>query len=263
VRQLTDDPQWDSWWPRISPDRSTVVFYRTPAGSHDRDFTRTSLWAIGADGSGAVLVRPAGLDKWPVQGHAEWAPDGQSLVMFGGPNRSNPQIFLTDRLGQNPRQITDRPGSNLDPSFAPDGRTIVFVGCPERFCTPGDQEVYTVPVAGGDATRITHDGIRDNDPYYSPDGTQLAWLSQISGVLVGSWDIRIAPAAGGADPRRLVGDDNVNSRPQWSADGRTIYFHRSVKGSGNGFQVWSIGVDGTDPREITAGQPGTNEYPAT
>ena len=262
VRQLTQDPTWDSWWPRISPDRRTILFYRTPAGKHDRDFTRTSLWAVAADGSDPVLVRPAGLDGWPQQGHAEWAPDGASLVMFGGKNRSNPQIFVTNRLGQEPRQITDRPGSNLDPSFSPDGRTIVFVGCPGRFCTPSDQEIYTVPTAGGEPTRLTHDGIHDNDPYYSPDGTRLAWLSQTSGGLPGVWDIRVA-GPDGSDPRRLVGDGNVNSRPQWSADSRTIYFHRLITGSGTGFQIWAIEADGTGLRELTGGQPGASEYPST
>ena len=261
VRQLTNDPAWDSWWPRLSPDRRTIIFYRTPAGTHDRNFTRTALWAVAPDGSAPVLVRPAGLDGWPQQGHAEWSPDGSSLVMFGGRNRSSPQIFVTDRLGQSPRPVTDRPGSNLDPSFAPDGRTIVFVGCPGRFCTPSDQEVYTVPTTGGEVTRLTRDAIRDNDPYYAPDGSRLAWLSQTSGGLPGVWDIRVA-GADGADPRRLVDDGNVNSRPQWSADSRTIYFHRLVPGSGSGFQIWAIRSDGSGLHEITTGQPGTSEYPS-
>src|SRR5688572_10137365 len=44
VRQLSADVRFDSWWPRLAPDRSRVVFYRTPKGVHDTDFTQTSLW---------------------------------------------------------------------------------------------------------------------------------------------------------------------------------------------------------------------------
>lgn len=115
-RQLTDDPSLDSWWPRISPDRRTILFYRAPAGVHDLDATKVSLWAMDADGSNPVELRPAGLDGWTLQGHAEWQPDGTALVMFGG-SRLNPQVFITDPTGQQPRQLTDRGGRNIDPAY--------------------------------------------------------------------------------------------------------------------------------------------------
>lgn len=260
VQALTDDAAFDSWWPRISPDRTTILFYRTPAGSHDKDFAATSLWSIAADGSGLTELRPAGLDGWVQQGHAEWSPDGQSLVMFGG-NRTSPQIFVTDRQGQNPRQVTDRPGANLDPVFSPDGSTIAFVGCPGSICMFNDYEIYTIPVAGGEATRLTDDGARDHDPYYSPDGTKLAWLTQVSGGLPGVWDVLVADA-NGANPRRLAGDDGVTSRPQWSADGQRIIVHRIPPG-GNRFGIFEFQVDGSGERDLTADQPSNNEYPST
>lgn len=261
VIQLTHDGAWDSWWPRLSPDRTTILFYRTPKGAHDRDFTRTNLWAIAADGSHEVLLRPAGLDDWTQQGHAEWAPDGRSLVMFGG-NRTNPQIFVTDAVGQHPRPVTNRPGTNIDPSFAPDGRSIVFIGCPSAVCVFSDYELYRVGTDGrGDAVRLTDDDLRDHDPYYSPDGAHLAWLTQVGGGVVGSWDIRVA-GADGAAPRRLINDDGVSSRPQWSADGSTIYFHR-LRPDGQGFGVFAVAPDGSGLHEVTAGQPGASEYPST
>src|SRR5947209_2461345 len=41
-QRMTTDPRYDSWWPKPSPDRATILFYRTPAGTHDRDYTKTS-----------------------------------------------------------------------------------------------------------------------------------------------------------------------------------------------------------------------------
>jgi Tol biopolymer transport system component len=260
VRPLTDDPAHDSWWPRISPDRRTILFYRTPAGTHDKDFTSTSLWSIAADGSGLTELRPAGLDGWTQQGHAEWSPDGESLVMFGG-SRGNPQIFVTDRQGQHPRQVTDLPGSNLDPVFSPDGGTIAFVGCPETICMFSDYEIYTIPATGGERVRLTNDDVRDHDPYYSPDGTMIAWLAQVEGGLVGVWDVKVA-GADGSDPRLLADDSGVTSRPQWSADGTRIIVHRIPPGGG-AFGIYEFAVDGSGERELTAGQPGSNEYPST
>lgn len=258
-KPLTRDQQYDSWWPRISPDGRTILFYRTPAGSHDRDFTLTSLWVIAADGTDLRELRPAGLDGWTVQGHAEWSPDGTKLVMFGG-SRYNPQIYLTNATGQQPLARTDRGGVNLDPSFSPDGSNIVFVGCPHAICQELDYEIYRLPTTGGQPTRLTNDDIRDHDPYYSPDGRHLAWLSQLSTTGIGIWDIRIA-ANDGANSHRLVGDDAITSKPQWTADSQRIYTHRIAPGATK-FDIYRIKPDGTDLHVITGGQPGNNEYPS-
>jgi len=260
VRALTNDPRYDSWWPRISPDRRTIVFTRTPKGTHDRDYTQVSVWAVAADGSNPVELRPRGLDGWSQQGHPEWSPDGRQLVLFGG-NRTSPQIYITDREGQHPRAITDRPGSNLDPTFAPDGRTVYFVGCPGAICTGGSQEIYRVGVDGGEAERLTNDDLRDQDPYPSPDGTKVAWLTQVEGGLIGVWDVRVGDADG-RNPRLLAGDKGITSRPVWSADSKTLYVHRIPPG-GTSFQLYAADVDGGPLRPLTEGHPGSNEYPST
>jgi Tol biopolymer transport system component len=259
--QLTHDARYDSWWPRLSPDRTRVLFYRTPRGTHDRDFTKTSLWEMASDGSSVTELLPAAAYGWWLQGHVEWSPDEQHLVMFGG-SRTNSQIFVTDANGRNPRQLTHRGGISVDPSWSPDGQSILFIGCPHSICLPHDQEVFRVPMSGGDAIRLTHDGVRDQDPYYSPNGRTLSWLSEVSSRgAQGTWDIRFMPADG-TDPRRLINDENVNSVPRWTPDGQHIMFHRLVYGQGSDFEIWSIRPDGTGLTELTAGQPGSNEYPS-
>lgn len=256
--QLTDDPAYDSWSPRLSPDRRTILFNRTPAGVHDRDHTKSSLWASGADGSDPVELRPAGLDGWDFQGHAEWSPDQRSLVMFGG-NKFNPLIQITDVFGQQPRVVVQRGGANLDPAFTPDGKQIVFVGCPQAICSTKKYEIYQVPVGGGTAVRMTDDNLRDHDPMYSPDGRTLAWLTSYGGLGVGVWDIRVRQ--GDAGLRRLVGDSGVTSRPEFSTSGDYIYTHRIAPG-GTRFDLFRVRPDGTGLVNLTAGQPGSNEYPS-
>ncbi len=264
VTRLTRDPSYDSWSPRLSPDRRTILFHRTPAGVHDLDAAQTSLWAVGVDGTGLVQLRPVGTDGWVLQGHAEWSPDGRRLVMFGG-SRINPQIHVTDALGRQPKALTARPGTNLDPVFSPDGTSIAFVGCPRAVCTEPNYEIYVMPATGGDATRVTDDGMRDHDPMWSPDGRRLAWLTQISLGLPGTWDVRIAIASGRAvdasTATRLVGDNGITSRPEFTPDGSQIVVHRIPPG-GTRFGIYRIPVAGGPLVEITQGHPGNNEYPS-
>ena len=260
IQPVSSDPQFDSWWPRLSPDRRQIVFYRTPKGVHDKDYTQATLWTVNADGSGLRQLRGRGADGWDHQGHAEWSPDGTELVMFGG-SRSNPQVFVTDANGARPRKVTDRPGTNLDPSWSPDGRSIVFVGCPQAICFENDYEIYVVPAAGGAAKRLTNDGLRDHDPYYSPDGKSIAWLSRTDPRgPVGVWNIRIMNADGSGQ-RAVTNDGHINSKPNWSRDGSLIYFHRFEIGRTE-WGIYSIRPDGTGMRELTKGVPGNSEFPS-
>ena len=218
--QLTKDAAYDSWSPRLSPDRRTIAFLRTPRGVHApvRDYSKVSIWAVAADGRNPVQLRPAGLDGWGLQGHPEWSPDGRSLVMFGG-QQGNPQLFITDRLGQQPRALTDRPGQNLDPAFSWDGRSVVFTGCPRALCLRSDYEIYSIPTSGGQAERLTDDDLRDHDPMYSPDGSELAWLTHYGGTGAGIWDVRIRASNGVCAPagERLRRDRPAGGTPAMAA----------------------------------------------
>ena len=260
ARPLTADGRYDSWWPRVSPGRTDVVFYRTPKGVHDTDFVQATLWRVRVDGSDLRELRPKGTDGWDQQGHAEWSPDGSQLVMFGG-SGSNPQIFVTNANGGGPTRVTNRPGTNIDPSWSPDGRSIVFVGCPQAVCFDRDYEIYVVPSSGGEARRLTTNDLRDHDPYFSPDGKSIAWLSRTDPTgPTGIWNIRIMNADGSAQ-RPVTNDGQINSKPSWSSDGTLIYFHRFELVRGR-WGIYTVRPDGSGMLELTKGAPGNSEFPS-
>jgi hypothetical protein len=60
---------------------------------------------------------------------------------------------------------------------------------------------------------------------------------------------------------QLVFDGQINSKPAWSLDGKTIFFHRMVPPEYR-FRVFRISVDGTKLNELSLGSKGTSEFPA-
>jgi TolB protein len=267
--RLTTDVAYENWWPRISPDRTKVVFYRSPAGDPE-NYGEASLWLMNADGTGVTQLRAKGQDGWVMQGHGEWSPDGTKLAMFGSAGAAL-EIFVTDASGRNPVQYTNRGGINTDVSWSPDGTKLLFNGCPDTPCMPADYEIYVmpaIPLAG--ATRLTTDTVASYDPYFSPGGDKLAWLVNVDpsanvipgrSMSLGRWAIRIADADG-SNASYLIDDGNINSKPAFSLDGQTIYFHRMVPPDYH-FNVFRIAKDSTGLTELTTGAGGNNEHPSS
>jgi Tol biopolymer transport system component/imidazolonepropionase-like amidohydrolase len=102
---------------------------------------------------------------------------------------------------------------------SPDGRTVIFD-------LLGD--LYTMPIAGGAATRIAGGLSFESQPAYSPDGKSIAFLSDRSGVE----NLWIANADG-SNPRAVSKDGRTNERPQlmlspaWTPDGQFIVVSKS------------------------------------
>jgi Tol biopolymer transport system component/imidazolonepropionase-like amidohydrolase len=102
---------------------------------------------------------------------------------------------------------------------SPDGQTIVFD-------LLGD--LYTMPIAGGEATRIVGGLSFESQPTFSPDGRTIAFLSDRSGVE----NLWIANADGG-HPRAVSKDGKTNDRPQimvspaWTPDGEFLVVSKS------------------------------------
>jgi len=263
--QLTNNNTYDSWWGRPSPDGARILFCRTPAGVHDTDYSQVSLWCMDSDGTNQVQLRAIGTDGWTIQGHPEWSPDGQSICTIGTAG-GYLQIFVVDADGTNPRQVTTTAINKIDCSWSRDGTYLLIITKPAAGAA-STQEVYRVPAAGGALTRLTTDALEDYDPYYSPDGSRIAWLTQTNpdlyGPGLGAWNIRVMDADG-SNVGFITNDLHINSKPEWSPDGSTIYFHRFVYGAPT--PKWDIyrtpSGGGGALTLVSAGAPGNNTFPA-
>ena len=107
---------------------------------------------------------------------------------------------------------TETTWSNVDVS--PDGSTVLFDML-------GD--VFTVPIEGGKATAVT-DGIEWNyQPTYSPDGTEIVFVSDRAGA-DNLWVMNVD----GSEPRAVTSEKaNLVHNPSWSPDGTYLVAKKS------------------------------------
>ncbi len=122
-----------------------------------------------------------------------------------------------------------------DPQLSPDGRLVAYVVT--ELTEDGDDtqsDVWLVPAAGGEARALTTSTANDDSPRWSPDGKQLAFLSERprpgkTDGDEGKRQVWITRPDGG-EPRLLTRSAGSVSRFEWSRDGKTIaYLAREPK----------------------------------
>lgn len=112
-------------------------------------------------------------------------------------------------------EFTATQGTWMSLDVSPDGQTIVFD-------LLGD--LYTLPVAGGRATRITSGMAYDAQPRFSPDGKSIVFVSDKSGG-DNVWTMRLDFT----DTTQVtMGNGNLYVSPEWSPDGQFIVASRSA-----------------------------------
>ncbi|HVD62096.1 MAG TPA: PDZ domain-containing protein, partial [Gemmatimonadaceae bacterium] len=132
-----------------------------------------------------------------------------------------------------------------DPAISPDRSEIAFV-------SGGD--IWAVPAAGGEARLLISHPANETRPMYSPDGKQLAFVSNRTG----GGDIYILTFATG-DVRQLTFDDGLEQLDGWSRDGHWIYFSSTSHDISGMNDVFRVSADGGTPMEVAADRY-VNEY---
>jgi dipeptidyl aminopeptidase/acylaminoacyl peptidase len=115
----------------------------------------------------------------PNVGGPQLSPDGKLIVYtvttYSLPdNRGTSRVWLADVASGQTRQLTQGPGSDRQPRWSPDGRSVAFVSTRQ-----GGAQLWVLPLAGGEARQVTSlaDGVFD--PVWLPDGKGLLVTSDI------------------------------------------------------------------------------------
>ncbi len=115
------------------------------------------------------------------------------------------------------------------------------------FCAEDD--LWSVPVAGGVARRLTTSLGAVSTPCLSPDGRLLAFAGRDEGA----WEVYVMPAEGGA-ATRLTYQGAMAQVVGWSRDAKQVYYSSEADGAfSRSRQVWAISSQGGAPKVLPWG----------
>jgi len=182
------------------------------------------------DGKALLFNRNGRIERMPVDGDTPTtidtglanrcnndhgiSPDGTQLAISDNSQEDhNSLVYLVPITGGAPRRITKKSPSYWH-GWSPDGKTLAFVG--QR---NGEFDIYTIPTAGGEETRLTTAKGLDDGPEYSPDGKYIYFNSERTGHMQ-IWRMK----ADGSEQEQVFSDDLNNWFPHISPDGHWMVF---------------------------------------
>jgi dipeptidyl aminopeptidase/acylaminoacyl peptidase len=289
--------------PRWSPDGRQLAFVRTPAGqtSGGDNASKTpsaQIYLLAMDGGEARAIT----DVQRGAGNPTWSPDGKTIVFSASTGRNHQEVqdaqsgkdtdkphesdvqvitravyrangnptyvdnehhthIFTIRVAADamdkpaPRQLTDGEFDEGGIAWAPDGSKIYFTSTrvSEPYYTEAGAELFSVPAAGGELTKVASIDGGIGGISVSPDGKRIAFVAALSGKPIRSYsqsDLWVTDATPGSTPRNLtatydydisggIGGDQAAPRGQnrkpilWSADQSSLLVVAAERGSAN------------------------------
>jgi TolB protein len=185
--------------PAWSPDGTKLAFSSSRSGDPE---------IYVADQSGANLKRLTSF-KGPDVSPAWNRKTGAQMAWVSG--RSGlPQIYTMEADGTNPQRLTEE-GYAVSPAWSPNGQFLVFSWIRHYGPgAPGAQDIYIMDIASKQWVQLTHDGGRNDFPYWSPDGRHIIFQSSRSGSEQ-IWTM----LADGTNQKQLSFAGS-NTQPNWS-----------------------------------------------
>lgn len=254
-----------------SPDGSEILYVSNRTGTGD-------VFIYPVDGEPRQLTRDVRNDAGPT-----WSPDGQ-WVAFRSERGRQTDVWLVPAAGGAEIRLTDDPAEESDIQWIPGTTTVAFTtgttasglwtlslaDGTERRLTPdtvrvggynlsrdrtqivyqvlrggGVSDLAVMPASGGAARTLVTGGTNNWAPEWSPDGSQVAFMSNRAG----NDDVWVIDAAGG-DPRRVTDWPTDEWEAEWNADGTALYVISPSEADPLA-DLWLFPLDGGEARRLT------------
>ena len=89
-------------------------------------------------------------------------------------NRNVSRVWLAEVTTGRSRQLTNGPGSDRQPRWSPDGKTLAFISTRDS-----GAQIWVMPAAGGDSRKVSRLAEGAADPIWLPDGSGLIVTSDV------------------------------------------------------------------------------------
>jgi Tol biopolymer transport system component len=244
--------------PALSPDGRYVAFIS------ERELFNFNLFVADAE-TGEVI---ADLDRAGTTGHfnalrfinsaGTWSPNGRRLAFVSFADGDN-QITIWNVLEEEIERSFQVQGvtSMKNPAWSPDGTKLAFTGT-----DGGISDLYVLDLETENVRQLTNDRYADLQPTWSPDGETIAFTTDRKETNLdllapsSNMDIGLIDVASGKITVRQPFGGALHHNPQFSPDGRSLYFvsdqdgfkdvYRMALSSGDLFRVTHLktGVSG-------------------
>ena len=142
------------------------------------------------------------------------SPDNTQIAISHFTNEdATSRIYILPFQGGQPVLVTKNGPSYLH-GWSPDRQRLAY--CAER---GGQYDIYSIPVNGGEETRLTDLPGLDDGPEYSPDGRHI-WFNSTRTGLMQVWRME----ADGSNPTHMIHEDANCWFPHLSPDGKWVVY---------------------------------------
>jgi len=267
---------------QISPDGERVA-YAVKTANAKRDGYQGAVWLASFDGKKQPVQITAGTaqDSTP-----RWSPEGDRIAFTSdrgdvpkGKKRPPRNVFLLTLAGGEARQLTHFSEDCSDLVWSPDGRSIAFVVRDPKDAAAEDdgvrvydraryrsdeggllddrrRHIWIVGADGSAPRRLTDGDWDDAQPEFSPDGSEIAFVSNRTEQrdLNTVEDIHVIALSGEA--RRITDGKGTYGNPSWSPDGATVTAYGTdcaIGSSARNIHLWAFPKGGGAGRDLLDG----------
>ncbi|GBD89104.1 translocation protein TolB [bacterium BMS3Abin03] len=235
--------------PAISPDGNKLVFFSS------RDLFSIDLFL--ADANTGKIIKNIFKKEFNthlqdlefINSTGSWSPDSKKFV-FAAVKDGRPSIsILNTENGEIERTVRfPKLAEIFSSAWSPDSRYIVFSALYKGF-----SNLFVYDLTGGVLNQLTDDVFAELHPAWSPDGKSIAFstdrfTTDLSDLKIGNYELAEVNLLTKEIKKLNSFPDSKNINPQWSPDGKSIYFISNHNGISN---LYKLNLNNDEIEQIT------------